>query len=403
MMNSCMWVCQYDPETSTGPAPTPPPSGLVVTKLSPLMPVDQVMRHFAAFGRIQEIDHKHDPKSGGALGICWVKYVEEATLDAGGRWKVKSGGQAGYLVAAEAQKRTDGAKIGNTVAMGGTAGVVRVQLDGDGSLAKRAVKYELDKKLKLRPSSSSSVDPNKAKPAAEAKRPASPIDRSKGKPETPAPPPTEKPRPVTPPAPSTTRPSSANSSRRGDPPPSAPRAMRASEGAWNRRWAGSSVSPEAARQPSRLQSFQPQLKQQTPRARVSRWDKGKTRAEDQNRPVESDSSEDSSDDDREKQAKADRDKVFFPRRAGPSSAERPFASAAGPATSPVDVKANERLEVQRRLHSNGKQHVVLSKQNLGAFGTEQSSTSISEHLRNHFAAFSPSEVNSLCKVHQTAC
>jgi hypothetical protein len=156
-----------------GPPPPPPPCGIVITKISPLTSADEVSRHVRKFGLLQVdegFDFKLDPRTGMALGICFAKYKDDTFVDqTTGERQVPHGGQAGFVCAMEAIKRTNGCKIGRAAAQGGTEGIVAVELDADGSKAKAAAQQEIQRRLGAkaqapRPSSSSSSSSSQSRP-----------------------------------------------------------------------------------------------------------------------------------------------------------------------------------------------------------------------------------------------
>ncbi|KAI0649953.1 hypothetical protein C8Q79DRAFT_997924 [Trametes meyenii] len=70
--------CKYEYDAnSAGP---PPPTGVLVLGISPLMPNQHIRRHFSGHGTITAFEPQIDRSSGGALGIVFIRYTthEEA-------------------------------------------------------------------------------------------------------------------------------------------------------------------------------------------------------------------------------------------------------------------------------------------------------------------------------------
>ncbi|GJN90606.1 hypothetical protein Rhopal_003618-T1 [Rhodotorula paludigena] len=151
----------YD-KHSTGPPPLAPPCAILVTGFPSTTPAGALTAHFSSFGRIETQDVKYDPATGGSLGICWIKYVDDVprelhpdreTRDRYERKRQKHEAQDGGNSAREAVQKGNGAKVG--MAMLRAEEGVKVVLDGKGELCRAAVKAELERrhppKPKLRP------------------------------------------------------------------------------------------------------------------------------------------------------------------------------------------------------------------------------------------------------------
>lgn len=98
-----------------------PPTAIVVTGFDPFVSGDTQLRYtFGSFGEIASIENRTDPNTGSALGICWIKYRDNA--------------REGRL-AADAAKRAEG---GATSIRVGTR-TVTVERDRSGKKANRYV------------------------------------------------------------------------------------------------------------------------------------------------------------------------------------------------------------------------------------------------------------------------
>lgn len=135
---------------STGPAPPPPPCSILVTGFPSSTTPDQLHRQFSTFGKIASLDNKNHPQTGGSLGICRITFVDDvpknldvsrSVKDKYDRDRRKGLIQDGNQVALEAIKKGNGTKIGARMML--LADVIAVVMDGDGALAKLAVKEEL--------------------------------------------------------------------------------------------------------------------------------------------------------------------------------------------------------------------------------------------------------------------
>ncbi|GAA5820126.1 hypothetical protein JCM11251_005494 [Rhodosporidiobolus azoricus] len=189
-------------KNSTGPPPPAPPCAVLVTGFPSTVTADAIHAHFRAHGRIETQDVKYDVQTGGSLGICWIKYVDDVPRDAEPdrptreRYEAKrrqGKAQDGGSAAAQAVAKGNGAKVGMAMLMGDAG--VKVVLDGDGVLCKAAVKAEMDRR-----------HPPKPKPA-EVKKPADataspPASSSLPKPPSSLPPPPPSQPPPIPPPPS---------------------------------------------------------------------------------------------------------------------------------------------------------------------------------------------------------
>ena len=152
---------EYD-RNSTGPPPPPLSTAILITNLNRLTTIEKVLSYFTAYGRICENEFKTDPKTGGSIGICWIKYADDAARIV---WTKKGkekrpagpGGQDGHLVALDAIERNNGQKV---VTLCGPEGKIMMQLDWDGKLCKKAVAEELERRY---PKPSKSILANEAR------------------------------------------------------------------------------------------------------------------------------------------------------------------------------------------------------------------------------------------------
>lgn len=143
----------YD-SNSIGPPPPPPATAILVSALDRLVTTEQVRSHFAQYGRIAECEIRLDPHTGGSLGFCWLRFLD----DLAGQDKGRVNGrhlQDGHAVAKEAVKKGAGARIGIMLTDGQKKGI-RCELDGDAKKCKKAVDAEL---ARLHPNLPKPVDP----------------------------------------------------------------------------------------------------------------------------------------------------------------------------------------------------------------------------------------------------
>ena len=138
-----------------GPPPPIPPSAILVTEYPSTVTPDAIHSHFRSFGKIETQDFRYDTKTGGSLGICWIKYQDD--IPRNGRESLskeekerydrkRRAGQTqdGANVANEALQKSNGAKVGMAMMMSSEKGV-KVVLDGKGELCKEAVKKEMER------------------------------------------------------------------------------------------------------------------------------------------------------------------------------------------------------------------------------------------------------------------
>ncbi|PLW05464.1 hypothetical protein PCANC_28563 [Puccinia coronata f. sp. avenae] len=160
----------YD-RNSLGPPPPPPPSAILITMLDKLVTGEQVRSHFSQFGRIAECEIKLDPQTGGSLGICWLRFLNNITHPTTDSRHSSSqhstlnnnkNQQDGHQCALAAVKKANGARIGCMLTMGPAPSAsasstsrrpsssnklqygIRCQLDGQGQKCDQAVAHLLD-------------------------------------------------------------------------------------------------------------------------------------------------------------------------------------------------------------------------------------------------------------------
>lgn len=161
-------------KNSIGPPPPPPPCAILITGLNQLVTGEQVRNHFVKFGRVAECEIKLDPQTGGSLGVCWLKFVNDvsnpydgSSKDSFGKKRTPSvngsrGIQDGHQSALEAIKKSNGARIGIMLTAGPSQSSsmfknpqknqanlgIKCEMDGTGSKCAKAVERAL---LKLYP------------------------------------------------------------------------------------------------------------------------------------------------------------------------------------------------------------------------------------------------------------
>ncbi|KAH8916672.1 hypothetical protein BT69DRAFT_1355458 [Atractiella rhizophila] len=137
---------------SVGPPPPPPPSAILISGLSKITTQDAIQRVFSTYGRIAECTIKLDPQTGGSLGLCWIKYVDDVRDLAKTREGVREIErrrafgelvQDGNAIAKGVVEKMDGKRFVSGT-MANADAIIRVELDGDGMLTTNAVKRELD-------------------------------------------------------------------------------------------------------------------------------------------------------------------------------------------------------------------------------------------------------------------
>ena len=140
---------QWD-KNSTGPPPPPLPSSILVTGYPGSTTPDQIHRHFSIYGRIESLENKTDAQTGGSLGICRIRFADDAPRNPEAERPVrekferdrrKGTAQDGHVVALEAVAKGNGSKIGARMMM--LAGGVKVEMDGDGKLCRAAIAAEM--------------------------------------------------------------------------------------------------------------------------------------------------------------------------------------------------------------------------------------------------------------------
>ncbi|BGO99748.1 histone methyltransferase set1 [Rhodotorula toruloides] len=176
-------------KNSTGPPPPAPPSAILVTGFPSTTTADAIHAHFRSFGRIEQQDVKYDTQTGGSLGICWIKFVDDVprdpepdkpTREKYERKRLAGQAQDGGAVAKDAVAKANGAKIGMAMLMSEQG--VKVVLDADGKLCRAAVKAETERLHPPRPKPA-------PKPPSRFKQPTPPSSLPPPPPSLPPPPP----------------------------------------------------------------------------------------------------------------------------------------------------------------------------------------------------------------------
>jgi hypothetical protein len=387
-----------------------------------------------------------DPLSGGSLGICWIRFVDEVLRSpyAEERKKLererRPGAQDGHAVAVEAVRKVNGGKVGADSAKGGREGMVRVELDGEGKKCALLVSREIERrKPKKKP------QPSASRPQPSASRPHPPSQQQPRRPNGASAGPGNFASSM-----AVGRPDGLGSfgaAGRGSPIPVtsvyAPRSV------------GLFINPTGQKPPeqfrmsyvsqssNRLPTSQPKLRKQqgsskgfSVSAAVTRKAKKdeKARARVASREeddMETDSSEESSssgedndeDDEAEAERARERDKVFFPRAAGlrqlghePSTSSGPLnaatidlqgigasSSVPRPGSAAWHAEKNARFareaaahlkrSVMRKLAQNGRPHLAISKSAFSALEADGQHRVSHAMIELHFRTFRPQEAS----------
>ncbi|GAA95766.1 uncharacterized protein L969DRAFT_92890 [Mixia osmundae IAM 14324] len=139
-------IYEWDKQ-SVGAPPPGPVTSIVVQGYTRLTTSEALHRHFAQFGRIAELDFKHDTLTGGSLCLCWIKFVDEVDRrpdrrreDAEKRSR-RHNQQDGHNAAVQAMRKSQGTRIG--VPAQGEDGLISVDLDHSAIIVARRVKAEM--------------------------------------------------------------------------------------------------------------------------------------------------------------------------------------------------------------------------------------------------------------------
>ncbi|CEQ39531.1 SPOSA6832_01052 [Sporobolomyces salmonicolor] len=200
-------------KNSTTPPPPAPPCAILITGFPSTTTADAIHSHFRSFGRIETQDVKVDSRTGGSLGICWIKYLDDVPrepepskerMDKYERKRRAGNAQDGSVVANLAVAKANGAMVGMQMMMSSEKGVT-VVLDGEGKLCRDAVRKEMARLHSSAPPSQSPSTSSKSTPIPPPFSSAPPPP-----PSTAPPPPPSQPPP--PPPPNAPPPLQANSS-----------------------------------------------------------------------------------------------------------------------------------------------------------------------------------------------
>ncbi|SCZ88514.1 BZ3500_MvSof-1268-A1-R1_Chr2-1g04460 [Microbotryum saponariae] len=137
---------------SIGSAPSRAPSAVLVTGFPSQTTIQDLRKSFVLYGRIETLDVKIDRRTGGNLGMCWIKYVDDCPMtDAEEKVKkqyqanLKAGkAQNGNASAVNAVEKGNGSQVGMRMLLDGSR--IKVVIDKDGSKCRAAY----DAELKLR-------------------------------------------------------------------------------------------------------------------------------------------------------------------------------------------------------------------------------------------------------------
>ncbi|KAL8726047.1 MAG: hypothetical protein Q9166_006962 [cf. Caloplaca sp. 2 TL-2023] len=125
----------HDAETSIGHAP---PTRIVLTGFDPLIPVDQIQRHFSQYGHISHISSETSKDTGSALGVCLITYKDRV-----------ASAREPVISAWEAAKRAHEHCRNSEQRVGGRR--VFAILDRDGSVGRRMVQKATARQNPRRP------------------------------------------------------------------------------------------------------------------------------------------------------------------------------------------------------------------------------------------------------------
>ncbi|KAJ9108282.1 hypothetical protein QFC19_002530 [Naganishia cerealis] len=143
-------------DNSPFPKPPPPPDGICISNINPLVTVSQIEHAVSAIGKTKNIDMKLDPRTGMQMGICHVTFhsgEERLQLPAGRNGKkptMMTLPVPAWQIASKAQKVLNGMSIG--LNMGGQKeSVMKVVLDGNGDKARKVMEAELERRRRPPP------------------------------------------------------------------------------------------------------------------------------------------------------------------------------------------------------------------------------------------------------------
>ncbi|KAL9012816.1 MAG: hypothetical protein Q9173_002447 [Seirophora scorigena] len=128
---------KYDKATSIGAGP---PIRIVVTGFNPLTPENQIKQLFGYFGDISDIDNKISKETGSHLGVCLIKYKDCVSVRHSPSVLASDAAARAFRECRQRQHRIGG-------------NPVSVQLDGDGSVGRRAVDRATARQRPQRPPS----------------------------------------------------------------------------------------------------------------------------------------------------------------------------------------------------------------------------------------------------------
>lgn len=148
-------IYQWD-DNSPFPKPPPPPEGICVWNINPLVTVSQIEHAVSAIGKTKNIDMKLDPRTGMQMGICHVTFhagEERREISASRNGKKRTTLTVpvpAWQIARNAQKALNGKSIGMNLGKQKES-VMKVVLDGNGDKAKKVMEAELERRRKPPP------------------------------------------------------------------------------------------------------------------------------------------------------------------------------------------------------------------------------------------------------------
>ncbi|KAJ9122394.1 hypothetical protein QFC22_001816 [Naganishia vaughanmartiniae] len=141
---------QWD-ENSPFPKPPPPPEGICIWNINPLVTVSQIEHALSVIGKPKNIDMKLDPRTGMQMGICHVTFQpgeerrEVPASRSGKKPRISTHIIPAWQIASNAQKALNGKSIG--MAFGKQKeSVMKVVLDGNGDKARKLLEAEVERK-----------------------------------------------------------------------------------------------------------------------------------------------------------------------------------------------------------------------------------------------------------------
>ncbi|KAJ9100552.1 hypothetical protein QFC21_003595 [Naganishia friedmannii] len=138
-------------DNSPFPKPPPPPDGICIWNLNPLITVSQIENAVSAIGKPKNIDMKLDPRTGMQMGICHVTFQpgeerrEVPASRSGKKPAILKLPVPAWQIASNAQKALDGKWIGTNLGKQKET-AMKVVLDGNGDKARKRMETELERR-----------------------------------------------------------------------------------------------------------------------------------------------------------------------------------------------------------------------------------------------------------------